>query len=262
MEYSFTPTYRPNRQNGRHENGQNYLVNTGTVERLLACVPDDHSPVVDHRGDRPGDGAVAGEATRSVRPAVRTGLPRAQASGEAPRRRREPTLSPDHRHAAPHPAFAGLDTCRAAGAVGGGQTPRWCRRCDDDDSPVVAVGPIRPARSGTGVSFRTTADSRRRCPVDAAAGIAASGLGSRRRYTSFVHAVFTSKGRGIAAILRRVGRGDGGGGGDRRGGRRGRGRGGVDGAVDVAMREAGVSGAALPKDLAADQWVTLFNRLG
>ena len=25
--------------------------------------------------------------------------------------------------------------------------------------------------------------------------------------------------------------------------------------------EAGVSGAALPKDLAADQWVTLFNRL-
>ena len=46
------------------------------------------------------------------------------------------------------------------------------------------------------------------------------------------------------------------------GGRRGRGRGGVDGAVNVAMREAGVSGAALPKDLAADQWVTLFNRLG
>ena len=186
---------------------------------------------------------MAGEATRSVRPAVRTGLPRAQASGEAPRRRREPTLSPDHRHAAPHPAFAGLGACRAAGAVGGGQTPRWCRRCDDDDSPVVAVDPIRPAPSGTGVSFRTTADS-------------------RRRYTSFVHAVFTSKGRGSAAILRRVGRGDGGGSGDRRGGRRGRGRDGVDGAVDVAMREAGVSGAALPKDLAADQWVTLFNRLG
>ena len=120
---------------------------------------------------------MAGEATRSVRPAVRTGLPRSQASGEAPRRRREPTRSPYHRHAAPHPAFAGLDACRAAGAVGGGQTPRWCRRCDDDDSPVVAVDPIRPARSGTGDSFRTTADSRRRCPVYAAAGIAASGLG-------------------------------------------------------------------------------------
>lgn len=49
------PTYRPNRQNGRHENGQNYLVNTGTVERLLACVPDDHSTVVEIG---PGQGAL------------------------------------------------------------------------------------------------------------------------------------------------------------------------------------------------------------
>lgn len=55
MEYSFIPTYRPNRQNGRHDNGQNNLLNTGTVERLLACVPDDHSPVVEIG---PGQGAL------------------------------------------------------------------------------------------------------------------------------------------------------------------------------------------------------------
>lgn len=254
---------RPNRQNGRHENGQNYLVNTGTVERLLACVPDDHSPVVEIG---PGQGALTFPLQDRLLPEGRS-LTTVEIDPETVQwleKRLDPSVRlfeqdfldhklPEKPHVVVGNLPVHLTTAMLRHIL---HSPAWTH------AVLLVQWEVARRRAGVGVATMMTVqwwpwiqfDLHGRVPATHFAPRPTVDGGvlsmqrresplldwdSRRRYTSFVHAVFTGKGRGIAAILRRVGRGDEGGSGDRGGGRRGRGRDGVDGAVDVAMRGPG-----------------------
>lgn len=227
------PTYRPNRQNGRHENGQNYLVNTGTVERLLACVPDDHSPVVEIG---PGQGALTFPLQDRLLPEGRS-LTTVEIDPETVQwleKRLDPSVrlfEPDFLEhklpEQPHVVVGNLpfhlttamlrhilhspgcthavllvqwEVARRRDGVGGAtmMTAEWWPWIQFDLHSRVPASHFapRPTVDGGVLSMQ-----RRESPL--------LDWDSRRRYTSFVHAVFTGKGRGIAAILRRVGRGDG-----------------------------------------------------
>lgn len=263
------PTYRPNRHNGRHENGQNYLVNTRTIERLLACVPDGRSPVVEIG---PGRGALTFPLQDRLLSEGRslTTVEIDPATVQWLEQRLDPSVRIfeqdflEHRlPAEPHVLVGNLpfhlttamlrhilhsphwtravllvqwEVARRRAGVGSAtmMTAQWWPWVQFDLHGRVPASHFRPRPSVDGGLLEMR---RRETPL--------LDWSERRRYASFVHAVFTGKGRGIGEILRRLCRG-----------------GGRYRDVDGAMREVGVPAGALPKDLSAAQWVTLFQRLG
>ncbi|MGO1950608.1 MAG: 23S ribosomal RNA methyltransferase Erm [Mycobacteriaceae bacterium] len=260
------PTYRPNK--GRHENGQNYLVNETTIGRIVDLVPVSASVPVIEIG--PGQGALTfplqkrvlggGGTLTAVEIDASTvrwlenrldrevhlyeqdfldfTLPRGPHTlvGNLPFHLTTAML----RHILHSPGWEQAvlllqwEVARRRAGVGGAtmMTAQWWPWVDFGLHGRVPSTHFRP---------RPTVDAgilmmRRR-------GDPLVDVSERPRYASFVHDVFTGKGRGIAEIVPRV-----------VGRRRARG-------CSDALREIGVPEHALPKQLDAEQWAALFTTL-
>lgn len=260
------PTYKPN--NGRHENGQNYLINGVTIRRIVDLITISHSVPVIEIG--PGHGAltfplqdrllgVGGTLTAvEIDPTTVQWL----------EKRLDPRVNlyeqdfldfklPEHEHVivgnlpfhlttamlrhilhSPGWTHAILllqwEVARRRAAIGGAtmMTAQWWPWIDFGLHGRVPSAHFRPRPT---VDAGILVMKRREAPlVD---------WSERERYASFVHDVYTGKGRGIGAIVTGI-----------IGRRRSR------ACVDV-LRVAGISEFALPKQLDATQWATLFAAL-
>lgn len=279
------PTYRPN--NGRHENGQNYLVNDATIRKVVGLVHrDDGDDRVDRddRGDTveigPGHGALTFPLQdRVLRGGGGGSLTVVEIDPDNVRwleQRLDPAvhiveqdflefLLPDSpyrivgnlpfhlttamlRRVLHAPGWTDAvvitqwEVARRRAGVGGAtmMTAQWWPWITFDLHGRVPAGHFRPRPT---VDGGVLVMSRRREPL--------LDVRDRARYHAFVHGVFTGKGHGIRQILVHASR--------RRGPGGIRGRGVRD--VQDALREAGVPDAALPKELDATQWVSLFTTL-
>lgn len=260
------PTHRPNK--GRHENGQNYLVDTATIMRIVDRVPVSRSVPVIEIG--PGHGALTFPLQDRV---LATGgsLTTVEVDPSTVRWLEErlhpethlyeqdfldfPLPGGDHvlvgnlpfhlttamlRHILHSPGWTHAvlllqwEVARRRAAVGGAtmMTAQWWPWVEFELHGRVPASHFRPRPS---VDAGILVMRRRDAPLVA--------MSERTRYASFVHDVFTGKGRGISEIVSRVV------------GRR------RAAACPGILREAGIPGRALPRQLDAGQWATLFTTL-
>lgn len=257
---------------GAHELGQNHLVDPRAVTKIVTLVADRRLPLLEWAAGR---GALTRELAALGRPLEAVEIdPHAVA---ALRRRVGPHVAITHgdilRHAPPqHPhdlvsnlpfhlttpalrRLLGLDhwqravlltqweVARKRAAVGGTTllTAQWWPWFAFELAgrvPASAFAPRPTVDGGILVIDRRTRPSLP--PV------------RRGAYQRWVAAVFAARGRGIAAMLRAA---DHSGSQDRRS-RNDRSR------VDHALRDVGVAPSRLPRDLTAEQWASLFSRLG
>jgi 23S rRNA (adenine-N6)-dimethyltransferase len=252
------PTYR----GGRHEHGQNFLIDHTTIDKLTALAARSEGPIVEIG---PGRGALTRSLQRLGRPVTAVEIdPRAVAF------LRE-TLSPrvvvvradfltwrlpttDHvivgnvpfhlttailRKLLHTPTWSEAvllvqwEVARRRAAVGGASmmTAQWWPWVEFSLGGRVPRDALRPM---PGVDGGLLVMTRRPRPL--------VGRADRHAYRQFVHDVFTSRGRGVAAILTTV--------------TRARAR-----HVGRWLERADASPAALPKDLSADQWISLFRQV-
>jgi len=261
------PTYRPNK--GRHENGQNYLVNKSMIKKVVDLVPVSASVPVIEIG--PGHGALTFPLQDRV--LATGGSLTAIEIDPASVRWLEERLRPEvhlyeqdvldfvlpdgphvlvgnlpfHlttailRHVLHSPGWTHAvflvqwEVARRRAGVGGAtmMTAQWWPWFDFEQHGRIPSTHFRPRPT---VDAGVLVMRRREEPL--------VNWSERARYASFVHAVFTGKGRGIADIVSRVV------------GRRRERR------CAEVLREAGVPANALPKQLDAGQWATLFKAVG
>jgi len=251
------PTYR----GGRHEHGQNHLIDHTTISKLTTLAARSEGPIVEIG---PGRGALTKSLHQLGRPVTAVEVdPRAVAF------LRE-TLSPgvevvradfltwrlpatDHvivgnvpfhlttailRKLLHTPTWSEAvllvqwEVARRRAAVGGASmmTAQWWPWIDFSLGGRVPRHALRPM---PGVDGGLLIMTRRPQPL--------VGRADRHAYRQFVHDMFTSKGHGVAAILTTITRAR---------------------ALHVGrwLERAGASPTALPKDLSTDQWISLFRQ--
>ncbi|TSD58395.1 23S ribosomal RNA methyltransferase Erm [Aeromicrobium piscarium] len=241
---------------GRHELGQNFLYDRGAIGRILHLVDHTSGPILEigcgHGAlTRPlaarGRSLLAIDidpacvlATRRSAPAarvmyldaLRVRLDRPVVVGNLPFHLTTPILR--RLLSAPRWTDAVLllqwEVARKRAGVGGrtmltAQTDPWFTVRLDRRVPAEAFRP-RPSIDGGILTI-----SRRDVPLLPAE--------RRRDYERFVKAVFTARGRGIAAMLRSAGAPR----------------------PDRSLRELGIAARALPRDLGPEEWAGLFERL-
>lgn len=254
----------PTHHGGRHEHGQNHLTDTRVLSRIVDLVRDTDGPLLEIG---PGTGALTLPLQDLGRPltAVEVDGRRVQHL----RRRVDPRVRIVHGDVLDH-AFPGeshvvvgnlpfhLTTAVLRTLL---HAPAWT------DAVLVVQWEVARRRAGVGGASMMTAqwwpwvDFRvhERIPARAFAPVpgADAGLLTLRRretpfvhparqagYRSFVHRVFTGRGRGIEAVLAGV----------------------VGPARRPAVRRRlggeGIHPMALPKDLTAAQWAGLFDEFG
>ncbi|MGZ0153609.1 23S ribosomal RNA methyltransferase Erm [Kribbella sp. WER1] len=252
------PTYRA----GRHENGQNYLTDHSTIGKFTQLVAQTRGPIVEIG---PGRGALTRRLHALGRPLTAVEIdPRSVAFLR--RSLGVEVVNADFLSwrlpAAEHVVVGNVpfhlttailrkllhqeswsaavllvqwEVARRRAGVGGAtmMTAQWWPWFDFGLGGRVSRHALRPAPSVDGGLLVMT---RRPEPLIAP--------GDRDAYRDFVHKVFTGKGYGVPEILANVARPA-----DRRAARR-------------WASQAGVQPNALPKDLAAKQWVQLFNLSG
>ncbi|MGX7827482.1 23S ribosomal RNA methyltransferase Erm [Actinokineospora sp. 24-640] len=239
---------------GRHELGQNFLVDRGVIAAVLTCVAETDGaetggPLIELG---PGDGALTVPLSRTGRPLTAIELDARRA--ERLRERTGVTVVhgdylrhrfPWHRHTVVgnipfHITTATLRTLLAA--------PGW------RDAVLIVQWEVARRRAGIGGATLLTAawwpwfEFRVRARVPARAFRPVPGVdgailtitrravplvADRQGYQHFVKRVFTGRGRGIGAILGKAGH-------------------------PAAAKRAGVPRDALPRDLTADQWARLW----
>ncbi len=243
---------------GRHELGQNFLVDTSVIRAVERLVARTAGPIVEIG---PGDGALTLPLSRSGRPLTAVEI-------DPGRARRLHASTPDHvtvvhadilryrfpRH--PHVVVGNLpfhittsvlrrllaagswdaavllvqwEVARRRAGVGGASmlTASWWPWYE---FAVHARVPARAFRPVPAVDGGLLTMARRTAPL----------VAGRKPYQAFVAEVFTGRGAGLGEILRGTGR-------FRRS------------AVDAWLRENGVPPNCLPKRLTAGQWASLWN---
>lgn len=241
---------------GRPELGQNFLHDRGAIGRILYLVDQTSGPILEigcgHGAlTRPlaarGRSLLAIDidpacvrATRGSAPAaqvmhldaLRVRLDRPVVVGNLPFNLSTPIL----RRLLSAPGWSDAilllqwEVARKRSGVGGrtmltAQTDPWFTVRLDRRVPATAFRP-RPNVDGGILTVRRRADPL--VPSD-----------RRRDYERFVKAVFTARGRGMAAMLRSVGASG----------------------TDRALRDLGIGSRSLPRDLTPAQWAGLFERL-
>lgn len=254
------PTFR----GGRHENGQNFLTDTSTIDSIVSAVDHTTYPIVEIG---PGNGALTRPLLGLNRPLTAVeidGRAVARLRGSLPAgvelvhadfvRWRLPTTRhvivgnlPFHLTTAIlrkllhcHSWEAAVlvvqwEVARRRAGVGGASmmTAQWWPWYEFTLHRRVSRRAFHPEPTVDGGLLVMT---RRPVPLISPHDKAA--------YRQFVHTVFTSKGRGVAGILTQVV--------PRR----------RSGSIRRSLTHAGVRPNALPKDLSAEQWVSLFEALG
>lgn len=254
------PTYR----GGRHEHGQNYLIDSHTITTLIGAVAESRGPIIEIG---PGRGALTHRLAALGRPLTAMEIDPRNAAAL----RRELTAPsggpsveivtadflrwhlpagrcvivgnlPYHlttamlRHILPIPHWQEAvllvqwEVARRRAGVGGASmmTAQWWPWIDFTLLGRVPRSAFRPMPSVDGGMLRMT---RRAAPLLAES--------DRRAYRGFVHAVFTGRGRGLPEILSRIV------------GQRAR------QAVKGWLAREGLGASTLPKDLSAEQWAAL-----
>lgn len=253
------PTYR----GGRHEHGQNHLIDRTVVDQITRLAADTTGPIIEIGA---GHGAITGPLVELGRPVTAVDIDRKAA--ERLRRIDAPRLEvvhadflhwpiPQGRHVVVgnlpfHLTTAILrrllhtpgwtrsillvqwEVARRRAGVGGASmmTAQWWPWVDFELHGRVPRNAFRPAPTVDGGLLCMT---RRPEPMLTGA--------ERNGYRQFVHQVFTGRGRGLTAIVARAA-----GTRDQR-------------QVRAGIQRAGVKPNALPKDLSAEQWVSLYRQM-
>jgi len=244
---------------GRHELGQNFLHHQPTIDRIVALVRDLPGPVLEIGA---GDGAVTEPLSRLGRDVLAVELDEHRA------RRLQQRLPAVRVHAgdAMHVPF---DREVVVGNVPFHLTTPILRRLLDSEGWAHAVlltqWEVARKRAGVGGGTMMTAQAapwfafalHGRVPAHAFRPMPSVDGGllvvqrrlrplvatrERHRYERFVRTVFTGRGRGLAAVLRRM-------------------PGGSPASGGAALREAGIPRDALPRDLSPEQWGALWGRV-
>lgn len=243
---------------GRHELGQNFLVHQPTIQRIVDLIDAPDGPILEIGS---GGGALTAQLAALDRPLTAIDI---DARLIHSLRQRFPHINALHADVLTHVIDApvvvgnipfhltsailrrllGHDTWtdsvllvqwevarRRAGV--GGATMMTAQAAPWFDFALHGRVPARAFRPAPTVDGGILTIARRRRPlIDPR---------DRRRYEPFVGDVFTGRGRGIAAILRR-----------HADGRR----------VADALRRSGVGPWALPRDLDVAQWVSMWTSIG
>lgn len=245
---------------GRHELGQNFLVHRPTITTLVDLIAETDGPILEIGV---GDGALTVPLAALGRPLRGIDLDEHRV---ARLRRRLPAVDIAQADAMREP----LDRPVVVGNLPFHITTPLLRRLLDapqwHHAIVLTQWEVARKRAGIGGTTMMTAQSapwftfelRGRVPrhgfrprpnVDG--GILAirrrprpllTGV-DRRAYERFVHAVFTSAGRGMAGVLRTMSVAD-------------------RGSIEQALDRASIERSALPRDLTAVQWSALWNDVG
>ena len=253
------PTFQP----GRHENGQNFLIDRRVIDDIVALTRDTTGPIVEIG---PGDGAL-------TRPLARLNRPLTGVEIDPERARRLAAGMPGHvrivpadflRHRlpdAPHVVVANVPFHVTTAIL-----RRLLRAPAWTDAILLVQWEVARRRAGVGGASMMTAqwapwfafELHRRVPADAFRPRPSvdGGLlvvrrrtepllagGQRGRFQRLVHAGFTGPGRGIADIVARAGL--------------------LSGrAASAWAARHGISGRALPRDVPVRAWVDLFCTTG
>ncbi|GAA4576360.1 23S ribosomal RNA methyltransferase Erm [Planotetraspora kaengkrachanensis] len=248
-------------QGGRHELGQNFLVDRSVIATIEGLVALTTGPIVEIG---PGDGALTLPLSGSGRPITAVEVDPRRASRLARRAARNVTVVnadilryrfPRHPH-----VIVGNVPFHLTTAI----LRRILPACHWREAVLLVQWEVARRRAGVGGASMLTAawwpwyefGLRRRVPARAFRPMPSvdGGLltmerrgvplvGERGEYQEFVRQVFTGRGRGIAEILGRVTHGD-------------------RASVRDWLGRENVSPHLLPKDLAADQWASLWNTVG
>ncbi|WP_019201083.1 23S ribosomal RNA methyltransferase Erm [Tsukamurella sp. 1534] len=252
------PTYR----GGRHEHGQNFLTDRATVRAVVNLVADTDGPILEIG---PGSGALTRPLACLGRPLTAVEID----DRHARRLRRElhgttvihrdfldHRLSPE-----PHTVVGNLPFHLTTAILRKVlHAPHWT------DAVLITQWEVARRRAGVGGSTMMTAQwlpwyefrLRQRIPAGAFtprptvdAGLLTITrrtsplvpVARRRAYSSFVHAVFTGRGHGLAAVLAGVAPQH-------------------AGAARKWVAAQGFRGTPLPRDLDAAHWADAFTRFG
>lgn len=267
------PTY----QGGRHEHGQNFLIDTTIIDSIVRTVADIPGPIIEIGS---GHGALTAPLLELRRPLTAVEIDRQAASllrrtystglrAHSPDRRTYSSgltvVNADFVHwrlpADPHVIVGNLPFHLTTAILRKLlHAPAW------SSAVLVVQWEVARRRAGVGGASMMTAQwwpwfeftlhrrvsrqaFRPEPTVDGGLLVMTRRAEpllphhDRSAYRQFVHSVFTCKGRGVAAILARV----------------------VPprkkGAIRPSLERAGVRANALPKDLSAEQWVGVFTDL-
>lgn len=250
------PTYN----GGRHEYGQNFLTDRDTVNDVIALVDGTDGPIIEIG---PGAGALTRPLARLRRPLTGIDIDPKQVR-RLSRKLPDVTLVagdflayrlPEDPHVVVGNLPFHLTTAVLRKLL---HAPAWTR------AVLVVQWEVARRRAGVGGATMMTAQwwpwytfaLHGRIPARAftpSPGVDAGLMSVERRtapllpessmssYRAFVHAVFTGRGRGIRDIANRV-----------LGGRR------ASSSLQRWLRSEKLPPTALPRDLTADQWVTLY----
>ena len=241
---------------GRHELGQNFLVHTPTIDRIIDLVAHTKGPILEIGA---GDGALTSRLARLGRPLTAIEIdPRRVTALQ----RALPGVHVQHGDVLKHP----LDTEVVVGNVPFHLTTPILRRLLSRSGWIHAVlltqWEVARKRAGVGGGTMMTAQAapwftfalEGRVPargfrpvpnVDGGILVIARRAPARvpdrdrAAYDAFVRRVFTARGNGIRAILHHV-----------------TGRSRAD--VDRMLAASRIAASALPRDITADQWCSLW----
>lgn len=243
---------------GRHERGQNFLIDASVVTSIVDVVAATRGPILEIG---PGDGAL-------TRPLARLGRPITAVEVDPRRAQRLGTMTPRHVSVIPGDALRVRLPTHPHVVVGNlpfHLTTSILRRLLAADAWTDAVllvqWEVARRRAGVGGATLLTAQSWpwvefrmiRRVPARAfrpVPGVDGGIIHAIRRpaplvplrdrtgYERFVARVFTGPGRGLREILRRTGM--------------------PPRAVDAWLRREGIPASTLPRSLRAEQWASLW----
>lgn len=242
---------------GRHELGQNFLVHTPTIDRIVALVAETDGAILEI-------GAGGGALTAGL-----AGLGRELTAIDiderriAPLRRAHPTVRLEHADALRHPLAAPVIAGNVPFHLTTPILRRLLRRAEWRHAILLTQWEVARKRAGVGGGTLLTAQSapwfefalHGRVPARAfrpAPSVDGGILSITRRGTPlvpvverhaferFVGDIFTSRGRGMAAILATVSRT-------------------TPRAARRRLAAAGIHPASLPRDLDAPQWARLWS---
>lgn len=241
---------------GRHELGQNFLVHTPTIDRIVALVAQTDGAILEIGA---GGGALTAGLAGLGRDLTAIDIDERRT---AALRRAHPTVRVDHADALRHP----LDSPVVVGNVPFHLTTpilrRLLRAARWQEAVLLTQWEVARKRAGVGGGTLLTAQTapwfgfalhgrvpaRAFRPMPSVDGgiLVVSRRGSplvppqdRRAYERFVGDVFTARGRGMAAILAGVGRMP-------------------RASARTRLESAGVEEDALPRDLTAQDWARLW----
>lgn len=245
---------------GRHELGQNFLTHRPTITRIVDLVAATRGPILEIGA---GDGALTVPLARLGRELVAIDIDEHRVRAL---RRRLPQVEIAHADALRHP----LDRAVVVGNVPYHVTTPILRRLLTrggwQQAVLLTQWEVARKRAGVGGGTMMTAQAapwfefslhgrvpaRHFTPVPSVDGgiLGITRRGSplvdprdQRRYDRFVHAMFTGRGGGVAAVLRAV-----------------------TGLDRVAARRIlarlGIAPDALPRDLGPEQWAALWEHAG